>query len=147
MIRTARAGDTGDAEFIALLAHQYDVFGNYVDVFQGMFVASPESFFICENDQGQAMGYAKIEWGQNSGDIQGVVVSPDFRRKGVATKLLDHIELVARERKIAHLKCITAETENPAALECFTQWGFQNEGFCGHYPQGQRAVLLRRTLN
>jgi GNAT superfamily N-acetyltransferase len=59
---------------------------------------------------------------------------------------LNHVEQLARDRGITTLECITAETDNTPALHCFTQWGFDNEGYVGTYPLGQRAVRLRREL-
>ena len=65
----------------------------------------------------------------------------------MANQLLDHIKQLARDRGVLSLKCITAETANPGALLFFTNRGFINEGFRGLYPNGQRAVSLRLTLN
>jgi ribosomal protein S18 acetylase RimI-like enzyme len=93
------------------------------------------------------LGFAQVQWTAHVGDIQGVVADPAFRRRGVASELLEHIEGVARARGIMTLKCITAETQNPAALNCFTLHGFVVGGVCGTYPNGQAAVSLSRTLN
>lgn len=145
MIRPAQQDDEG---FIIRLAHEFDVFSiRYVGVFQEFFANSRDSFAVCVDDAGKRMGFAQVQWTGSEGDIQGVVVDPEFRRLGVANQLLDHIEQIAKDRGTPRLTCITAETQNPAALGCFTQRGYTNEGFCGIYPNGQRAVRLRRTLN
>jgi putative acetyltransferase len=145
MIRSAQPDD---AEFVTRLAHEFDVFSTmYVGVFQGFFQRDRGSFLICTDDEGQRMGFAQVLWIADEGDIQGVVADPAFRRRGVATELLNHIEEVARARGIMTLKCNTAETQNPAALNCFTRHGFVVGGVCGTYPNGQRAVSLSRTLN
>jgi len=142
MIRPAQQDDE---DFIIQLAHEFDVFSTqYVGVFRNFFANNRDSFAICVDDGGQRVGFAQVLWTGTEGDIQGVVVDPSCRRKGVASQLLDHIEQVARGRGVSNLKCITAETQNPAALGCFTQRGFINEGFCGIYPNGQRAVRLCR---
>ena len=52
----------------------------------------------------------------------------------------------AVERGSQHLECLTAETDNPAALALFVQSGFVNGGVAGRYPNGQRAVTLKFTL-
>lgn len=89
-----------------------------------------------------------MEWKKNGveGHIHGVAVEERYRRQGVANHLLDCVEKLARERGILRLESITAETDNAPALSCFTQWGFENLGFVGNYPEGQRAVRLLRTL-
>jgi ribosomal protein S18 acetylase RimI-like enzyme len=145
MIRPAQQDDE---HLIDQLAHEFDIFSrSYAGVFRGFFANNRDSFVICVDDGDRRMGFAYVQWTGSEGDIQGVVVDPACRRKGVATQLLDHIEQVARDRGVPSLTCITAETQNPAALGCFTQRGYTNEGFCGTYPNGQRAVRLRRTLN
>jgi ribosomal protein S18 acetylase RimI-like enzyme len=145
MIRPAQPDD---AEFVTRLAHEFDVFSPmYVGVFQRFFQRDRGSFLTCTDDEGQRLGFAQVQWTGNVGDIQGVVADHAFRRQGVANQLLDHIEDVARARGVTMLKCITAETQNPAALNCFTRHGFIVGGVCGTYPNGQRAVSLSRTLN
>ena len=145
MIRPAQLDD---GDFIIRLAHEFDVFSTrYVGVFREIFANNRDSLTIFVDDGGQRMGFAQVQWTGIEGDLQGVVVDPDCRRKGVASQLLDHIENVARDRGVSSLTCITAETQNPAAVGCFTQRGYINEGFCGIYPNGQRAVRLRRALN
>jgi ribosomal protein S18 acetylase RimI-like enzyme len=76
-----------------------------------------------------------------------VAVDEQFRRQGVATQLLNHVEGLARRRGISTLKCITSDTANAPALSCFGRYGFHREGFVGAYPGGQRAVGLRRDLD
>lgn len=145
MIRSAQPDDS---DFVTRLAHEFDIFSPmYVGVFQGFFQRDRGSFLICTDDEGQRMGFAQVQWTTHAGDIQGVVADPAFRRRGVANQLLDHIEQFARDRGVSTLKCITAETQNPAALGCFIGRGFIIEGFRGNYPNGQRAVGLRRSLN
>jgi ribosomal protein S18 acetylase RimI-like enzyme len=144
-----RAAQPDDSEFVTRLAHEFNVFGMmYVGVFQGFFQRDRDSFLICTDDEGQRMGFAQVQWTTHVGDIQGVVADPAFRRRGVATELLNHIEQAARDRGVSTLKCITAETQNPAALNCFTRRGFVvGEVMRQTYPNGQRAVSLSRTLN
>ena len=145
MIRPAQPDD---AEFVTRLAHEFDVFGAmYVGVFQRFFRGERDSFLICADEDGLCMGFAQVLWIADEGDIQGVVADPACRRRGVATELLNHIEQVARDRGVSTLKCITSETQNPAALNCFTKHGFVVGGICGTYPNGQAAVSLSRTLN
>jgi ribosomal protein S18 acetylase RimI-like enzyme len=88
-----------------------------------------------------------VEWKEDGiGDIRGVAVDETHRRQGVANHLLDHVEQLARQRGTLKLECITAETENAPALSCFTNYGFQNLGFRGNYPNTQRAVRLSKPV-
>ena len=148
-----------DLEFITDLAHAFDRFGPYVPVFVNMLngnraalqdqgVKGEVELFIHEDDAGERTGFVAVEWKNGGiGDIRGVAVDERHRRKGVANHLLDHVEQLARQRGTLELECITAETANAPALSCFIKWGFQNLGFVGKYPNGQRAVKLSRTAN
>lgn len=157
-----RLANPQDREFIAQLASAFDRFGPYVQVFAHMLDGNPTALvpygvngevalFIHENGLGQRTGFVAVEWrqreGHSEGHIHGVVVDDGFRRQGVATQLLDHVEQLARRRGIATLEGITAETDNAPALHCFTQSGFDNVGYVGQYPLGQRAVRLCRKLH
>lgn len=147
-----------DHEFITGLAHAFDRFGlQYVQVFAEMLggnrsalvrygVIGEVALFIHEDASGQRTGFVAVEWRQDIGHIHGLSVDDRFRRQGVATQLLDHVVQLARNRGIARLECITAETDNIPALCCFTQSGFCNEGRAGTYPGGQVAVRLHRVL-
>ena len=158
MIRQ-RAATPQDLEFITNLAHSFDRFGPYVQVFEDMLLGNHAALqpqgvignvqlFIHEDDEEQPNGFVAVEWKKNGveGHIHGVAVEERYRRQGVANHLLDCVEKLARERGILRLESITAETDNAPALSCFTQWGFENLGFVGNYPEGQRAVRLLRTL-
>jgi len=147
-----------DSEFIAQLATAFNHFGPYVQVFTNMLngnhadlvplgVNGEVALFIHENDLGQRTGFVAVEWRQQVGHIHGVVVDDRFRRQGVATQLLNYVAQLAHQRGIARLECITAQTENAPAFNCFTQWGFNNLGYAGQYPHGQSAVRLRRELH
>ncbi len=146
-----------DLPFIANLATAFNVFGPYVPVFENMLngnraalrplgVIGVVELFIHE-DAGERTGFVAVEWKNDDiGHIHGVAVDVKHRRKGVANHLLDHVKKLADDRGTLKLECITAETENAPALRCFTDWGFENLGFVGNYPKGQRAVKLSRTL-
>ena len=138
-------------------SNSINVFGPYVPVFVNMLngnraalrdqgVIGEVELFIHE-DAGERTGFVAVEWKNDDiGHIHGVAVDVKHRRKGVANHLLDHVKKLADDRGTLKLECITAETENAPALRCFTDWGFENLGFVGNYPKGQRAVKLSRTL-
>ena len=157
MIRSATPLE--DLPFITHLATAFNVFGPYVPVFENMLngnssalrplgVIGVVELFIHEDDAGQRTGFVAVEWKNDDiGHIHGVAVDENHRRQGVANHLLDHVEQLARKRGTLRLECITAETANAPALSCFIKWGFQNLGFVGKYPNGQRAVKLSRIAN
>ena len=157
MIRSATPLE--DLPFITHLATAFNVFGPYVPVFENMLngnssalrplgVIGVVELFIHEDDAEERTGFVAVEWKNGGiGEIHGVAVDQKHRRQGVANHLLDHVEQLARQRGTLKLECITAETDNAPALNCFINCGFQNLGFVGKYPNGQRAVKLSRTAN
>ena len=159
MIKSATPHDPLDLLFINHLATAFNVFGPYVPVFENMLngnssalrplgVIGVVELFIHEDDAEERTGFVAVEWKNGGiGEIHGVAVDQKHRRQGVANHLLDHVEQLARQRGTLKLECITAETDNAPALNCFINCGFQNLGFVGKYPNGQRAVKLSRTAN
>jgi N-acetylglutamate synthase-like GNAT family acetyltransferase len=146
---TLRPMSDADHSFILNQADQFTVFGPYVEVFRRMLNghAVPGvqvqniQFSICEVN-GSVAGFLAVEWKSDEGIIHGVVASPDFKRKGVARGLINHLFHEALLRGVQQLKAITAETENPAAMAFFRAHGFEIQGVAGTYPNGQRAVHL-----
>ena len=153
-----RPATSKDLEFITNLAHSFDRFGPYVQVFVNILngnrdalrplgVIGEVELFIHEDDAGQRTGFVAVEWREDDiGNIHGVAVDETHRRQGVANHLLDHVEQLASQRRTLKLVCITAETDNAPALSFFTDCGFQNLGFEGEYPNRQRAVRLSRSV-
>jgi ribosomal protein S18 acetylase RimI-like enzyme len=149
---TLRPHDNYDSVFITEQSHQFDRFGQYAAIFQQLLdgkkvagVTKHVEFLIAELN-GIRAGFAAVEWTETSGKIHGIAVDPGSKRKGVGRELLAAIRRHAIEKSSKHLECITAENDNPEALELFVKSGFENMGFAGQYPQLQRAVSLRFTL-
>ena len=105
--------------------------------------------FVHTAADGTGDGFAAIEW-KSSGqvlELHAIAVDAEHRSEGVGSALIDHLVSLAQARKgSGAIECITAETENPAALQFFTHAGFENLGFAGYYPAGQRAVRLRKRI-
>ena len=160
MIRTA---SIGDGAFIRELAHEFDRYGTqYVAVFSAMLNGNRgglpphvqrqqlQFFLAGEEGVGKPHGFVAVGWPMPDQqldvaqcEIHGIVTGVEFRRQGVASRLMDHVKEQAVTRGVRRLECISAQHDNPAALAFFTQRGFVNLGPAGNYPQGQRAVRLR----
>jgi ribosomal protein S18 acetylase RimI-like enzyme len=100
--------------------------------------------FVHSNEAGRQTGFISVEWRNGTANIHGVAVSEEFRRQGIAARLLDHVIESASLKRITSFECITAETENLQALSFFENKEFIVHGFAGSYPRGQRAVRLKR---
>jgi ribosomal protein S18 acetylase RimI-like enzyme len=149
-----------DLNFITDLAHAaFNRFGPYIQVFEDMLLGNQAALkrqgvpgevelFIYQDDAGQPNGFIAVEWekGGVKGNIHGVAVDELKRGQGLATQLLECVIICASERGVMYLECITAETHNAPALSFFMKNGFENQGYQGNYPKGQRAVRLLRTF-
>jgi ribosomal protein S18 acetylase RimI-like enzyme len=149
---TLRPHDNYDSVFIIEQSHQFDRFGQYAAIFQqlldGKKVAGVTKYveFLIAELNGIRAGFAAVEWTETAGKIHGIAVDPGSKRKGVGRELLAEIRRHAIEKGSEHLECLTAENDNPEALELFVQNSFVNSGVAGRYPNGQRAVTLKFTL-
>lgn len=151
-----RDAGPNDLQFVAMLAGYFNVFGNYVPVFQAMIqnnadvlrqnnVTHQVDMKIAQLDFIDA-GFIAVEWTPNVGKIHGIVVGEEHRGKGVGDFLLNEVCAEAVRRNIGLLECLTGEDANPHAMQLFNRNGFENPIRVGTYPRGQRAVRLTKTL-
>jgi ribosomal protein S18 acetylase RimI-like enzyme len=77
--------------------------------------------------------------GVKSGYLQALEVRPQFRRKGLASLLLDRIELEAKKRGL-HRLTLMVEPENEAALKLYLKRGFRIFKDSTYTWQGEQAA-------
>jgi ribosomal protein S18 acetylase RimI-like enzyme len=82
-------------------------------------------------------------------DLLALAVLPMFQRKGIGTKLLDHVidvaERVAPASKITQLRLTVAE-HNVGAQRLYARNGFHIVEGAATYDRGQRALRMVRAL-
>ena len=76
-------------------------------------LSNPNAVFRVALIDGEVAGYVGMLHVLDEGDICNVAVFDRFRRKGVATALIDHLLNYGRENALAF---ITLEGENPTAV-------------------------------
>ena len=80
--------------------------------------------------------------------INAVAVSPDFRRRGVGTALMNYAEELARDAGTAEISLIVAD-ENRGAVDLYQKLGFQRRGsrpvvgFPGFAHAGNWSLLVK----
>ncbi|MFQ3671928.1 MAG: GNAT family protein [Verrucomicrobiia bacterium] len=93
--------------------------------------ARNRALLIAENPNGDLLGYASACGGQYAIDQLNAVliveVSPHHRRRGVATKLLHHLERWARHVGLHRLE-LTTLIDNEPARHLYEKCGFIVEG-------------------
>ena len=104
------------------------------------------SFIVAEGEDGSVLGYAGLHVILDEGYIDNVAVHPDFRRMGLADKLLDVFIRFGH----ANLAFLTLEVRpsNTAAVALYEKNGFTEAGRRKDYYENPRedALLLTRTF-
>jgi ribosomal protein S18 acetylase RimI-like enzyme len=82
-------------------------------------------------------------------DLLALAVLPDFQRRGLGGKLLNHVievaERVAPSSRITALRLTVAET-NVSAQRLYARAGFRVVDGSATYDRGQRALRMARPL-
>jgi len=101
--------------------------------------------FIAETKDGAPVGFAELAIRKYANGcttrpvpfLEGIWVRAEFRRQGVGTRLLQHIEAFAAERGFREIGS-DARIENRVALASHLGWGFS---------ETERVVYFRKALN
>ena len=95
---------------------------------------------------GQVVGYAGLLVMADEGYITNVAVFPEYRRQGVAAKLISVFENFARGNKLAFLT-LEVRPSNTAAIALYESFGFEEVGRRKNYydlPK-EDALILTKT--
>lgn len=79
------------------------------------------------------------------GHIITINVGPSFRRKGVATKMLQETEQILRDRGITECHLEVRE-DNAAALKLYANRGYQKVSKLEKYYGNKHGFFLKKTL-
>ena len=99
------------------------------------------------DDQGELVGYAGLQVVLDEGTITNVAVRPDWRRKGVASQLLQVFENFARGNRLAFLT-LEVRASNYAAIALYGRHGFRGVGRRKNYYEHPRedAIIMTREF-
>ena len=96
----------------------------------------------------QEAEYAQVGWDmtQPAVVVHRLAVDPAYRGAGIAGKLMEQAEVVARERGIVMLR-VDTNTENPATLRLFPKLGYVLAGEIGlEFRPGLRFLCYEKRL-
>ena len=96
------------------------------------------------DDQDALMGYLIVTQVMDVADIDNIAVSPDFRRQGIASLLLD----TALEQMDADV-FLEVRASNAPAIGLYQKYGFARIGIRRNYYEKPRedAILMKRERN
>ena len=104
------------------------------------------SFIVAQRDDGEVLGYAGLHVILDEGYIDNVAVRPEYRRQGVADRLLDVFCRFGQ----AHLAFLTLEVRpsNTSAVALYEKHGFKEAGRRKDYytDPTEDALLLTKEF-
>ena len=99
------------------------------------------------NDKNELVGYIGMWDVGDTGEITNVAVHPDYRRKGIATKLVCELEKLCMEKCIEYINLEVRES-NSSAISLYTKFGFERVGIRKNYYKNptENAILMTKML-
>ena len=96
---------------------------------------------------GVLLGYVGLLAVLDEGHITNLAVRPEYRRRGVASALLDALDRLAAERRMAFLT-LEVRSSNAAARALYAKHGYEAVGLRKNYYEHPRedAVIMTRTF-
>ena len=108
---------------------------------------NPLSCWLVAEEDGKVTGYVGSQTVMDESDMMNVAVHPDYRRKGIAEKLV--MELVEALKK-RDSRCLTLEVRasNEPARALYEKLGFVQVGLRKNYYRNPRedALILRKEF-
>ena len=153
-----RTATPEDADIIAEMAAKYLTHSWDADEIRKDMEQNPNSRYFVVVRSGKAfpgqayrgvseiVGYI-LYWNVlGQGEIHDVVVSEDFRRRGLGRKLVNHMLRTGRHEGICDFT-LEVRSRNEAAIKLYEEFGFRSEGIRkGYYDNADDAVIMwRRT--
>lgn len=129
-----------DLEIIKdILTNDFDDFWTY-SVFKNELL-NENSRYIMAKTQDQIVGFAGIWKSVDDVHITNIAVKKDFRRSGIASKLLDKLIQMSR---LENVNSITLEVKsiNIAAINLYLKYGFEKVGARKNYYKGTQDALI-----
>ena len=127
-----------------ILQEQFDEFWN-ADVLEKE-LENPHSTYIVAISNGKVVGYAGLWQPIDEGHITNIVTKKDERKNGIATKMLEELIQIAKNRK---LNCVTLEVNvhNECAISLYKKFEFKEVGKRPKYYNNiDDALIMTKTL-
>lgn len=115
-------------------------------------IKDPDLCVVAESTSGALAGYllAKVEgkgleWHSH---ISAISVSPEFRKLGVAKRLLDHFEKVSEDSHFCYFADLYVRVTNVVAIDMYKRRGYTVfRTVVGYYSGEEDAYDMRKALS
>ncbi|MDP4153195.1 MAG: ribosomal protein S18-alanine N-acetyltransferase [Bacillota bacterium] len=110
-------------------------------------LSNPMAVYVVAEEEGNPIGYAGMINVLGSGEIMSVAVLPEYRGRGIATKLLNALISHARDSEIEEMY-LEVRSSNENAKKLYEKFGFKETGLRQNYYENPRedAVLMTKIL-
>ncbi len=143
-----RPASSADVAAVARLEHRClgDDAWSPALVEQGIAAALPTVSYLVVEVGGRVLGHAVASVAGDDAELQRIAVDPSYRRRGLATALLDAVEALAARGGATRL-LLEVREDNAAALALYASRGFADWGRRpAYYRDGAAAALLGKKV-
>lgn len=144
-VRCARPRDLDAVDAIERASFEADRFARRT---LARLLKSPSAAVLIADSGGRPAGYAVLLFRKGAGAarLYSLAVAPEFRRRGVAARLLQAAESCAIERGAERLT-LEVRASNPGAIGLYERAGFALwKRLPAYYDDGEAAVQMRKEL-
>ena len=131
-------------QIVDILEEQFDKFWS-VNVLDKELENSLSTYIVAISD-GQVVGYAGLWQPLDEGHITNIVTKKDKRGNKIATKMLEELIQIAKNKK---LKCVTLEVNvhNDIAIKLYKKHNFKEVGRrIKYYSNTDDALIMTKKL-
>lgn len=116
--------------------------------YDGLFseLSNPNACFLVAEIENKVVGYVGMHYHNECGSITNIAVLPEYRRKGVATKLLKELHTFARAHNIRQIT-LEVRASNQGAISLYGDMGYRIAGvrpLLYSFPQEDGLVMEKK---
>ncbi|MBP3597288.1 MAG: ribosomal protein S18-alanine N-acetyltransferase [Clostridia bacterium] len=102
---------------------------------------NPNSKYIVAFGNNEIVGFAGITYNFDYIEIMNIAIRKDMRRRGIATKLMEKLILLANEFNVSKV-ALEVDSKNISARNLYKKIGFKEVGIRKNYYYGNSDAIL-----
>ncbi len=109
-------------------------------------VHNRKALALVEDDGRRLIGACMIFFEARQSRVLSIAVLPEFRRRGLGTRMMQAVERASLERGCSMIRLEVA-TRNVTAIEFYRELGYETDGLLPrYYSWGEDAFSMRKSL-
>ena len=106
---------------------------------------NPLSFWLVAEEEGQVLGYVGSQTVLDETDMMNIAIHPDYRRKGIANRLITEL-IDGLKSRGSRMLTLEVRASNFPAIALYSSYGFQQIGLRKNYYRNPKedALILRK---